>query len=215
MDPAKIKAALEAIKNGDADAALKLLEEMIASAAGGSEAPAEGDALADNADPPAEEESPAEQATALARAVKLAEESDKQVKELTERLSKIEKERAAGESAERAKLVGDLVKLGVEVPATAWEGDPEKKKPVKRLADEPIAELRKRVEVLSKAKPQGKPPGTPPAAPEGEGRVIKLSRGGEITLTPSEVKACEETGAKLEAYAENKAVREAARRRNQ
>lgn len=156
MDPAKIKEALEAIKNGDADAALALLEEMIASAAGGGEAegaPAESDALADNAETPPEEEPKPEVSAALSRAVKVAEDAQAEVKKLTERLSKIEKERAAGESAERLTLIADLVKLGAEVPATAWQGKPEDRKPARRLADEPIAELRARVEVLRKARP--------------------------------------------------------------
>ncbi len=125
MDPAKIKAALEAIKNGDADAALKLLEEMIAGAAGGGEPPAE-DALADGAEPPhGEEEQPAAQATALSRAVSVAEAAQAEVKALTERLSKIEKERASADNVERLSLIADLVKLGVELPATAWQGKPE------------------------------------------------------------------------------------------
>jgi hypothetical protein len=155
MDPEKIKAALEAIKNGDADAALALLEEMIASAAGagGEEAGGESDALADTADPPAEEEAKPAEATALSRAVKLAEKQAAEIEKLTARLSKLESSANAAENAERVKLVGELVKLGVEFPATAWEGKPEAKKPVARLASEPIESLRQRVELHRKNAP--------------------------------------------------------------
>jgi phage I-like protein len=66
---------------------------------------------------------------------------------LSER-DKIAKERAALESAERRNLVGSLVKLGVEIPATAW-ADAAGSVPVERLANEPIDALRKRVKLLS------------------------------------------------------------------
>lgn len=52
-------------------------------------------------------------------------------------------------------------------------------------------------------------PDLAPTAPTG-GRTVKTSRG-KVTLSAREVKACAEAGAKIEEYAENKAIRAAAR----
>ncbi len=71
--------------------------------------------------------------------------------ELEEKTAKLAKERTTLESGERRRLVGELVKLGAETPATAWDND-DGKTPTKRLADEPIAELRARVGKLTAAK---------------------------------------------------------------
>jgi len=62
---------------------------------------------------------------------------------------KLAKERAAMEAGERKALVADLVKLGAETPATCGLASG---RIVKRLADEPIAELRDRVAALSKSR---------------------------------------------------------------
>ena len=107
----------------------------------------------------------------LSGAVSVAEAAQAEVKKLTERLSKLESERAASDSAERVKLVGELVKLGIEFPATAWEGKPEAKKPVARLAQEPIESLRSRVELHRKNAPsRGYTP------PDGDAEVAQLSK---------------------------------------
>lgn len=66
--------------------------------------------------------------------------------------AKLSAAHAVLESKERRQLVGALVLLGAELPATAW-ADQAGTEPVKRLADEPIAELRARVATLTAAKP--------------------------------------------------------------
>lgn len=77
----------------------------------------------------------------------------------TER-AKLTKERDALEAGERRSLVAQLVKLGVEIPATAWLDD-KAQRPSKRLTAEPIEDLRDRVTKLSVARG-----GRMPAAPE-------------------------------------------------
>jgi len=76
--------------------------------------------------------------------------------ELEEGRTKLATERTTLESSERRRLVGELVKLKAETPATAWakdkDGIPDGKTPIARLASEPIAELRARVDALSPPK---------------------------------------------------------------
>jgi hypothetical protein len=168
MTPEQAKKALALIESGDDAGAMALVKELVSSAVGGESAETPpADALADTAEtpPPApgEEEPAAAGALAVAsRAVAGLEKANAQIADLTARLSAIDTERTNRDQGERLTLIGELVKLGVELPATAWQGDPEKRKPAKRLADEPIAELRARVAVLSKAKPLAAPL-TPPA----------------------------------------------------
>ncbi|MFA5706319.1 MAG: hypothetical protein WDA41_08195, partial [Candidatus Neomarinimicrobiota bacterium] len=85
----------------------------------------------------------------------------RELRALRARLDVLEGERAEAESAERRLLVGDLVRLGAETPATAWRGDPAQRAPVARLLCEPIAELRSRVATLRTARSA---PVAPPAA---------------------------------------------------
>lgn len=69
-------------------------------------------------------------------------------------------EREAKNTAERRELITDLVRLGAETPATAWQNDA----PVDRLASEPLASLRSRVEALRVAKPKAAEPRPPVAS---------------------------------------------------
>lgn len=80
---------------------------------------------------------------------------------------------AALEGVERRGLVADLVRLEVEVPATAWV-DPEKTGadlvPVPRLATEDIVSLRKRVSLIkstrgTRTRADGRPPAQEQHAP--------------------------------------------------
>jgi hypothetical protein len=70
--------------------------------------------------------------------------------------TRLDTERTTFESSEKRRLVGELVKLRAETPATAWakdkEGIPDGKTPCERLAKEPIAELRARVAALTPPK---------------------------------------------------------------
>jgi hypothetical protein len=238
LDPETVKKALEAIKNGDSDAALALLEGMVAEAAGGGEEPPAEEPPAEMADePPVEEEladDPEEEdedkPAAMAAATRLCRMTGKAtfgaaVDEVevwrqshlaleTER-TKLAKERAALESSERRKLVGDLVKLGVELPATAWK-DSKGSVPCKRLQDEPIAELRNRVAVLSKARggKGGGQSGAPqaPALATGDGGKVFHVQGEQVELSARDLSLCKEMGAKPEVFAANKLARQRAKR---
>lgn len=88
--------------------------------------------------------------------------------ELEAERTKLATDRTTLESSERSRLVGELVKLRAETPATAWakdkDGIPDGKTPVERLAKEPIAELRARVTALSPPK-GARNPNDPPRPP--------------------------------------------------
>jgi phage I-like protein len=144
VDPEKVKAALEALKNGDGAAALAMLEELIASAAA---PPPPDDAL--NADVPSPddsvEEPPAAQA-AIAASVNAAVASlTAQIATLSSQVNALSSDRKTRELEERRGLIGQLIKLGVETPALAWQGDATKRVPVARLSAESIESLRGRV----------------------------------------------------------------------
>lgn len=163
MDPEKIKAALEAIEAGDAAKALEILKAIVVSAAGGTEEPAgepaaePAAALEEGAETPPEEK-PEEEKAALAAMNVLQGltgtsspgETVAALSTVLKDVAKIKADAAIVELDSRRALVGELVKLGVEIPATAWEGDPAKLNPCKRLADEPIDALRTRVAALKK-----------------------------------------------------------------
>lgn len=120
------------------------------------------------------------------------------IKSWGERISTLESREAALELDARRELIADLVKLGVELPATAWEGDAKDRKPVKRLAVEPIEELRTRVAQLRKVKPA---PIEPPRRTLGD-----VSR-----LSDRDLAACKRLNITPEQFAERKenAVRRA------
>jgi hypothetical protein len=102
---------------------------------------------------------------------------------LEAREAKLASDRAALEASERKALVAQLVKLGVEVPATAWSDD-KAITPCARLQSEPIDDLRKRVAVLSNAKGAGKDKKAP---------VVQPSATNNYGLTPEQMKICKET----------------------
>jgi len=135
------------------------------------EAP-EAEALAETPDEPVAPATDPKQKEALDKvASALA-----KIGERVEALNKVEAER---ELKERQALTGELVKLGVEFPSTAWEGDPSKMVPAKRLQSEPIAELRSRVEIYRSCAP--KRPEPPAQKETGEYMLTKeeeqLARG--------------------------------------
>lgn len=228
MKSADVKAALEAVKAGDADAALAILEAMLLEMAAG-DAPADEPAaeetpMAEGAPAPEDEEKQAEQAAmaVTARAVLgLSGREDfgaavEDVKlwraaylELAAERAKNAKDRATLEATERHSLVATLVKLGVEIPATAW-ADLSAKRPCKRLADEPIADLRDRVAKLSKARGGQAPaaPRAPAQAPaDAGGKVIN-----GVQLSARELAICAEQKCEPADYARNKAIHLAARK---
>lgn len=215
MNAELVKKLLDAIEAGDLEALKGIAKELVAAAAAGGEPADPGaEAMSDTAETPPEDSPDMKELAALraevARLSKVT--SQTQNAELIKLRAEVDRLKGladATESAERLELCGELVKLGVEFPVTAWEGEPEKRVPVKRLRDEPIDGLRARVEQLRKLAPaRGNAVAPPSAAPEREFRTSH----GVVTLSAGEVKACEEAGAKLEDYAENKAIRTAARK---
>jgi hypothetical protein len=223
VDPEKVKAALDAIEAGDVEACKEILKEMVAAAAAAGAKPSgdapPADAAAANADtaPPSDEESP--ETAALAHvALELTGLADPgaaivAMREVFASAKKTKDASEAAELAEQRALIADLILCGVEFPSTAWEGKPEDRNPVKRLADEPIDSLRTRVAAVKAARGSKPRQHTPPVqTPEQGGRMVKTSKG-EIELSAREIKNCETQKVKLEDYAENKAIREAARRK--
>lgn len=171
MDPKLIQEALDALVADDAAKALEILKALIASAAGadpGSDPGAGGgDGTPGAADmPPSEAMAAMRELLSLTSKASIGE-AIADVKALFA-ASKAAAETAAKDAAalelsSRRDLVGELVKLGVEFPATAWEGDPKDLKPVARLSAEPLDALRKRVAMVKAARPtQNK---TNPGAP--------------------------------------------------
>lgn len=176
MDPKMIQEALDALIAGDQAKCTDLLKAIVAAAAGAesTEAPEapEAEALAETPDEPVAPATDPKQKEALDKvASALA-----KIGERVEALNKVEAER---ELKERQALTGELVKLGVEFPSTAWEGDPSKMVPAKRLQSEPIAELRSRVEIYRSCAP--KRPEPPAQKETGEYMLTKeeeqLARG--------------------------------------
>lgn len=220
-----LKKAIEAIKNGDGEGALAVLEAMVVDAAADGETPAEPEVevAADPAVPPKkpeDEDEEEQKAAAVAASMRLSSITGKAtlseaVREvelwkashlsLESREKKLAAERLALESGERRELVGQLVKLGVEIPATAWADPMKPGKPCKRLQDEPIVELRNRVKILSAARGDKALPATRPVAngvPEGGKAVVAL--GQIVQLSARELRICSEMGTKPEDYAATK-----------
>jgi phage I-like protein len=125
-------------------------------------------------------------------------------------------ERATLEAGERKRLVGELVVLGSETPATAWENPEDKadaQKPAEPWASMDLAKLRERVTKVRATKtPQRQQPGPRPmpGAPPDGGQTVVV-RGEAVQLSGSEVAACKDVGATLEDYASNKLIRDRAR----
>jgi phage I-like protein len=206
MSPELIKKALEAIKNGDADAAMALLEEMIAG--GGEpdadEAPA-AEPPAEMADAPAvdpEEDKKDEVAAAVAASARLVRLTGKTnlVEAIDEaevwrqshvklegEIAKLAKEKAAIELGQRKENAIKLTKLGAETPATTGLA---KGKLCKRLLDEPLDEQNARVAALLAAKGGNLPKSstlTPPASAEVDEFQTPH---GTIKLSADEMKMC-------------------------
>ncbi len=195
MNPEQLKKALDAIEAGDSEAGLEILKAMIASAAAGGAPPApEAEAAAEVPEAPPEEETAA--AVAASRelmrvtAAKTPGEAVALMAAALGRVAALDADRSALELSERQALVTSLITAGAETPATAWEGDAEKRQPKKRLMDEPIAELRGRVKIIAASRPAGyRPPVVDDAAP---------------TLSRVEIAACKRLGITEADYIERK-----------
>lgn len=194
MDPDKIKAALEAIKNGDSEAALALLEELIASAAGADDGGDESDDGGEEAftEEPEKSEDAAMRALLTLTGAASAGEAAEQYRHMRDQVERLAAREAALDLSSRRELVSRLVAIGVETPSTAWSGDPAARVPCERLSAEPIDALRERVRILTAARPAPLP--TPPPAPGAE------------TLSARERAECKRRGIDPADFAARKAV---------
>ncbi len=172
MDPTLFQAALDALIAGDAAKCAEILKQLIAAAAGAEPAEpdegAPGDATAEPADPAV----PAARALAAALRAALHVEGDDtkvlaEVKRMRAQVDALTLSRDADERNERVALCGELVKLGAELPATAW-ANPEKQVPSEALSAMSMPVLRARVASFRArgplasgrvAPPQGEPTG--------------------------------------------------------
>jgi hypothetical protein len=169
MDPKLISEALDALIAGDVAKCTEILKSVVVSAATGGAAPDAAVAESAAPDPATPENADAPTMQAMSRTVcdavgcQTLGESLERIKTLRKLESDSLAAIASAENVQRVELVGALVTLGVDTPATAW-ADSEKKIPCARLAAEPIADLRARVTALRAAK--GTPARVePPVAP--------------------------------------------------
>jgi len=128
--------------------------------------------------------------------------------------AKLAQERAALESAERRALVGELVKLGFETPATAW-ADGNATKPAEPWASMGLDALKTRVGKFRASKGAGVSVSQridTPRVSESGGQSFSIN-GQTIELSARELDNCRKVGAKPEDYARNKAIQLAARGR--
>lgn len=195
-----LKTAIEAIKNGDGDSALAVLEAMLMAAAGGPAAEAEPAAEA----PPAEEmvaaaveedeeEEKAETMAATARLIRLSGkptfvEAAREAEawrashlELETERQKLAKERSLFESAERRAGCVRLVTEAGRAPATVW-ADPKAKTPKKYLAAMSMADFREYVADAVASRGGARPAVAPPVAAED-----RTTTHGGVELTEVEV----------------------------
>lgn len=200
MDPDKVKAAIDAIENKDGDAAVAILKALLTDAAsdGKSEEASVEDttaeeALAEGVDeepveltehPEDEDEEERKELKALsANLIRLTgtgstAEAMEHVKSLGDRQAAFDQEQQALDTRVRKELITELVKLGVETPATAWAGDTKDRKPVKRLSIEPLKELRSRVKTMRVACSSVRE--EDPAESGSSGRVTALSENDQV-----------------------------------
>jgi phage I-like protein len=202
MTAETVKKLLDAIEAGDLEALKAMAKDLLAEAASGEtlESADSDDATGEEAlsgtadDPPPEEKKALSAAFAELRSLT----GKSSVGELVAEVRRWHSEVAAAKERQEAldlssrqELVSQLVKLGYETPATAWDGDAKLRKPAKRLLDEPLAELRSRVTKLSETpRPSG---GHKPPAGKGPAE-----------LTPREQEYCKRHNMTAEQFAEHK-----------
>lgn len=184
MSPEILKKALDALESGDATAIAEALKAVLAGA-GSEESAPESDGTGGSPDvapmasdvPPTEEDKTDKAAmSALLRVTGASGpgEAIERLAKLSATVARLEDESRAVELSQRRELVGELVKLGVEFPATAWEGDPKSRQPVKRLMAESIEDLRARVVALRGLVP-AKPGHNPPKGETADELDVKLT----------------------------------------
>ncbi len=163
--PEMIKAVIEALKNSDGEAALTLLEQMLTEESGEPAEPGEGnpgDAAGEPAGtPPTPAGTPpsnAADAPATAMLLRVTgarnlAEAEPILRSAVTSARTIDADRMAVTMTARRELIVELIQLGAETPATAWEGRPEDRKPVARLVTETLEGMRARIVSLKARNP--------------------------------------------------------------
>ena len=214
MDPDKLKAAIEALKAQDGDAALKILEEMLIGAPTEDPAPEAGaEALGEGAEPKPEDPATLAAVSSLLMTLTGASTPGAAVevfRGLKTRVDSLDADRAVIELSERRGLIADLVKLGAEVPATAWEGDAKDQKPAAHLSG-PIVSLRERVAKVKAARGLSgghKPPASGESLTTAQpgAKVITLANGATVTLSAADLAGCKKLNIAPEEFAARKAA---------
>jgi hypothetical protein len=188
----KINAAIEAIKGGDGDAALTLLQQLLVAAMGG-----DADAGSDSADaateggdaPPKPIDGSAPVATGKLSAAFVKATGHKTEAEFLAHYKTMQEDVAALSATQsaialnsRRALIAELIKLDIETPAFAWLGKTDeeraKRQPCARLMAEPLDEMSSRVATLKKLRPATPEPptgGGPDSDDDVSTQVAKLS----------------------------------------
>lgn len=191
MDPDLAAKAAKIVEDADEKGALDLVKEMLVSAAAGGAAPAdEPPPEAATADALEDEKKDELVAAAVQAATAAVSQTTELVRSLQTSVQTLTAERTAAESVERASLVGRLVELRAETPATAYVGDA-KDQLCARLASEPIAELRTRVTELAKSAPPSvlKQPTTPSETRVRTFTPAQLAEAAKRGMTPEQLAA--------------------------
>lgn len=242
LTPKLVSDALAAVAAKDAKGSLAVLQQILAALLGGTTSddappssaaggppdssagapPGDGTAANGAPPPPAKKKDDMTAAASVAMAItgktnpgeamaELARRSQIAV-DVETREAALAADRHALEAGERRALVGTLVKLGVEIPATAWSDD-KGTVPCDRLAAEPLVELRARVKKLSAAgvRPGYVPPTPPAGSGEAGGAQSFHVNGKTIELSASELAICAQSKCKPEDYAALKVQRDAAK----
>jgi hypothetical protein len=234
MNAESVQKALDALIAGDSEACAELLKGMIADAASGEAAeapPTEPAAMAEKPveepkpeAPKAEEDEEKKAAVAVANrllaitgtkdftaALSAAEAFKASHIELETERQKLAKEREILEAGERRRGCIDLVVKAGRAPSTVW-ADEKCSAPKKYLAAMPIEDFREYLADALKASSGKAPASKPPVVASEGGRVVQTSRG-PVALTAREVQTIESVKGDFQAYAENKALKEATARR--
>ncbi len=144
LTPEQVQKVVDAIANEDVEAMKTLLTELMAGAPAEEKPPEQDPALAEMT-AAAPELLSATGATTIKDALATVAAWGKNAKETADKAASIE-------LASRMTLVGDLVKLGAETPATAYADKDGKKVLVPRLLSEDFTSLRERVTALKASK---------------------------------------------------------------
>lgn len=194
MSPELAAEAVTIIESGDGAQALELLKKLITEQLGGETEEEPGSSESEGEAPAASDETAAELSSITGETdVKKALSVLKSWKRVIDETASASK---TVELNERKSLVGKLVQLGAETPATAYEEDGSRL--TERLSKEPLASLKARVAALSALKrPAARPPVKTVAAPSAKDIAgakalsVKLSAraGTTVVVTPEEFAA--------------------------